>query len=252
MKIIVAVKRVIDYEVDIQVNSEGTDVVRECVPMSMNPFDEVALEEAIRLKEAGIADSVLAVTLGDSDCQSVLKSALAMGANEALLVETDNRIEPLTVAKVLASLAQQESADLVLLGKQAIDNDANQTGQMTAALMGCGQGVFVSALSVDTDKRQVTAVRDTDYGTETLELPLPTVITAASRMNHPRFIALPQMMRAKRKTIPVKTLSEFGIENTDIRLKTMSIREPDAREPAVMLTTAEQVSDVITKTINTL
>lgn len=244
MKILVAVKRVIDYEVDIQIKPDGSGIVCDNVPMALNPFDEVALEEAIRLKSAGIVDSILAVSVGDEACRETLRTTLAMGADEALLVKSDSDVEPLAVAKILAKLAAEKSVDLILFGKQAIDNDANQTGQMTAALLNCGQAVFVSQLSVDKTNKLLTAVRDSDFGTETLQLPLPAVVTAALRLNEPRFIALPQLLRAKKQPIATRDLATFGID-VEKRLHVVSLSKPPMRAPVKLLDSVEALADVI-------
>ncbi|PIE45540.1 MAG: hypothetical protein CSA45_02305 [Gammaproteobacteria bacterium] len=247
MKIIIAIKRVIDYQVDIQVKADGAGVVRDGVPTAMNPFDEVALEEAIRLKESGIASHILAVCVGSSACQKVLNLALAMGADEGLLLQADDDTEPLIVAKAMAKLADQRQADLLLFGKQAIDDGANQTGQMTAALMHCGQAVFVSHLVVDKANRRVIATRDTDFGTETLQLSMPAVVTTALRLNEPRFVSLPQMIKAKKKTTTVIPLTSLGIDDTQKRLQVLRLRQPKARQPVVMLDSVEQLAEVITR-----
>ena len=199
MKVLVAVKRVVDFNVKIRVKSDGTGVETGNVKMSMNPFDEIALEEGVRLREAGTADELIAVSMGPQQCQETIRTALAMGADRGILVETDAELEPLAVAKLLKAIAGKENPDLVILGKQAIDNDCNQTGQMLAALLGWGQGTFASGLEFG-DAR-VTVTREIDGGLETVALTLPAVVTTDLRLNEPRYASLPNIMKAKKKPI---------------------------------------------------
>ncbi|MBI4292373.1 MAG: electron transfer flavoprotein subunit beta/FixA family protein, partial [Betaproteobacteria bacterium] len=202
MKVLIPVKRVVDYNVKVRVKADGTGVDTSNVKMSMNPFDEIAIEEAVRLKEAGKVTEIVAVSCGVSACQETLRTALALGADRAILVETDAELQPLAVAKLLGAIAQKESPRLVILGKQAIDDDCNQTGQMLAALLGWAQGTFASKVSVEGDKLNVT--REVDGGLENLSLNLPAVITTDLRLNEPRYVTLPNIMKAKKK--PLETI----------------------------------------------
>jgi electron transfer flavoprotein beta subunit len=209
MKIIVCVKRVIDYNVRVQINRDGDGVVTDGVKMSMNPFDEIAVEEALRLKEAGTASEIIALTIGDKSSEQQLRTALAMGADRAVLVSTDSAPAPLTAARAILHVVEQEQPGLVLLGKQAIDDDRNQTGQMLAALWGRPQATFASRLSVDGDKAQVT--REVDAGLETIEIDLPGVVTTDLRLNEPRYVKLPDIMKAKRKPLDTIELDTLGL-----------------------------------------
>jgi electron transfer flavoprotein beta subunit len=226
LKILVPVKRVVDYNVKVRVKADGTGVDLANVKMSMNPFDEIAVEEAVRLKEAGVATEVVAVSCGVGACQETLRTALAIGADRAILVETDAELQPLAVAKLLRALAQKEQPQLVIFGKQAIDDDANQTGQMFAALMGWPQATFASKVVV-ADGR-VTVTREIDGGLETLELKLPAVITTDLRLNEPRYATLPNIMKAKKK--PLDTVTPAALE-VDVapRLSTLRVAEPPKR-----------------------
>ena len=230
MKIMVAVKRVIDYNVKVRVKSDGKGVDLANVKMSMNPFDEIAVEEAIRLKESGKADEVIAVSIGAQQCQETLRTALAMGADRAILVKTDIQTEPLAVAKILAKIIEVENIELVILGKQAIDDDCNQTGQMLAALSNRPQGTFASEIILDGDKIAVT--REVDGGLETISINLPAIITADLRLNEPRYASLPNIMKAKRKPLEVKTADDYGV-NFTLRHKIVEVREPAEREAGV-------------------
>ena len=203
MKILVPVKRVIDYNVKVRVKSDQSGVELSNVKMSMNPFDEIAVEEAIRLKEAGNAEEIIAVSIGPDKAQETLRTALAMGADRAILVKTDDEVEPLAVAKILKAIVEEENPEIVLLGKQAIDDDCNQTGQMLAALLGWGQGTFASEVKLDDSSVNVT--REIDGGLETVKLNLPAVITSDLRLNEPRYASLPNIMKAKRKPLDEKT-----------------------------------------------
>ncbi len=230
MKIIVPVKRVIDYNVKPRVKSDGSGVDLANVKMSMNPFDEIAVEEAIRLREKGVATEVIAVSVGPQKAQETLRTALAMGADRAILVQTDDAVEPLAVAKILKAIADEEAPGLVILGKQAIDDDCNQTGQMLAALMGRGQGTFASEVTVDGDS--VTVKREVDGGLETVKLKMPAIVTTDLRLNEPRYASLPNIMKAKSKPMDNKTPADYGVDTTP-RLKTLKVVEPPVRSAGI-------------------
>ncbi len=230
MKIIVPVKRVIDYNVKPRVKSDGTGVDLANVKMSMNPFDEIAVEEALRLREKGVATEVIAVSVGPAKAQETLRTALAMGADRAILVQTDDEVEPLAVAKILKAIADEESPGLVILGKQAIDDDCNQTGQMLAALMGRPQGTFASEVTVDGDS--VTVKREVDGGLETVKLAMPAIVTTDLRLNEPRYASLPNIMKAKSKPLANKTPADYGVD-TAPRLKTLKVSEPPVRQAGI-------------------
>ena len=226
MKIIVPVKRVIDYNVKPRVKADGTGVDLANVKMSMNPFDEIAVEEAIRLREKGVATEIIAVSVGPQKAQETLRTALAMGADRAILVLTDDEAEPLAVAKILKAIADEEAPGLIILGKQAIDDDSNQTGQMLAALLGRPQGTFASEVTVDGDS--VIVKREVDAGLETVKLTLPAIVTADLRLNEPRYASLPNIMKAKSKPLATKSPADYGVD-TAPRLKTLKVSEPAAR-----------------------
>ena len=230
MKILVPVKRVVDFNVKVRVKADGTGVDVDNVKMSMNPFDEIAVEEAIRLKEAGSADEVIVVSVGVQQCQETLRTALAMGADRAILVKTDALVEPLAVAKILAKIAEEEGTNLVILGKQSIDDDCNQTGQMLAALMGRPQGTFASEVVVEDDK--VTVIREVDGGLETISISLPAIVTADLRLNEPRYASLPNIMKAKRKPLSEKMAEDYGVDLKP-RHKIIAISEPVTREAGI-------------------
>ena len=230
MKIIVPVKRVIDYNVKPRVKSDGTGVDLANVKMSMNPFDEIAVEEAIRLKEKGVGSEIVAVSVGPAKAQETLRTALAMGADRAILVQTDDEVEPLAVAKILKGIADEEQPGLVILGKQAIDDDSNQTGQMLAALMGRPQGTFASEVTVDGD--HVTVKREVDGGLETVKLAMPAIVTTDLRLNEPRYASLPNIMKAKSKPLATKAPADYGVD-TAPRLKTLKVSEPPVRSAGV-------------------
>ena len=238
MKILVPVKRVVDYNVKIRVKADGSDVETANVKMSMNPFDEIAVEEAVRLKEAGDADEVIAVSIGVPQCQDVLRTALAMGADRGLLIETDAALEPLAVAKLLQALVAREEPGLVVLGKQAIDDDASQTGQMLAALLGWSQGTFASEVALDNGGLKVT--REIDGGLETLVLTLPAVVTADLRLNEPRFAKLPAIMKAKKKPLESLTPDELGV-TIEQRLKVLQVAEPPEREGGIRVQSVDEL-----------
>jgi electron transfer flavoprotein beta subunit len=230
MKIMVAVKRVIDFNVKIRVKSDGSGVELASVKMSMNPFDEIALEEAVRLKEAGKASEVVAVSCGAAPCQETLRGALAIGADRAILVETEAALEPLAVAKLLKALADKERPQLIILGKQAIDDDCNQTGQMLAALLGWPQATFASTVVPEGGK--VIVIREVDGGLETLALTLPAIVTTDLRLNEPRYVTLPNIMKAKKKPLDVTKPEDLGVDVTP-RLTTLKVIEPAKRKAGV-------------------
>ncbi|WP_086606954.1 electron transfer flavoprotein subunit beta/FixA family protein [Erythrobacter donghaensis] len=235
MKILVPVKRVIDYNVKPRVKADGTGVDLANVKMSMNPFDEIAVEEAIRLKEKGAATEIVAVSIGPAKAQETLRTALAMGADRAILIETDEEVEPLAVAKILKAIADEEQPGLVILGKQSISDDSNQTGQMLAALMGRPQGTFANTVEVDGDS--VTVKREVDGGLQTVKLATPAIVTTDLRLNEPRYASLPNIMKAKQKPLATKTAADYGVDLTP-RLKTIKVAEPPVRQAG------EKVADV--------
>jgi len=227
MKVLVAVKRVVDFNVKVRVKADGSGVDTANVKMSMNPFDEIAVEEAIRLKEKGVATEVVAVSCGITACQETLRTALAIGADRAILVETDVEMQPLAVAKLLRALVDKEQPRLVILGKQAIDDDANQVGQMLAALLGWPQATFASKVDIAADK--ATVMREIDGGLETLAMPLPLVITTDLRLNEPRYATLPNIMKAKKKPLEIVKPDALGVDVTP-RLATLKVVEPPKRK----------------------
>ena len=236
MKIMVPVKRVIDSNVKVRVKSDGSGVDLANVKMSMNPFCEIAVEEAVRIKERGEASEVVAVSIGNAKTQDTLRTALAMGADRAILVKTEDTVEPLAVAKVLKAVTEKEKPDLIILGKQAIDDDCNQTGQMLAGLLGVPQGTFASKIELNGDKVKVT--REVDGGLETVELTKPAVITTDLRLNEPRYASLPNIMKAKKKPVDETTPEELGVDIAP-RLKVLAVEEPKAREAGI------KVDDVV-------
>ena len=232
MKILVAVKRVVDYNVKVRVKSDNTGVDIANVKMSMNPFDEIAVEEAVRLKEAGVATEVIAVSAGVTQCQETLRTAMAIGADRGILVETDADLQPLAVAKILKSLVEKEQAQLVILGKQAIDDDSNQTGQMLAALMDIPQATFASKVAIADGRASVT--REVDGGLETVSLTLPAVVTTDLRLNEPRYVTLPNIMKAKKKQLDIVKPEDLGVDVAP-RIKTLNVVEPAKRSAGVMV-----------------
>ena len=232
MKILVAVKRVVDYNVKVRVKSDNSGVDIANVKMSMNPFDEIAVEEAVRLKEAGIVTEIIVVSAGPTQCQETLRTALAIGADRAILVESDADLQPLAVAKILKALTDKERAQMVILGKQAIDDDSNQTGQMLAALLDIPQATFASKVVIAEGKATVT--REVDGGLETIALTLPAVITTDLRLNEPRYVTLPNIMKAKKKTLEIVKSEELGVDIAP-RLKTLKVEEPPKRTAGVMV-----------------
>ena len=227
MKVLVAVKRVVDFNVKIRVKADGTGVETNNVKMSMNPFDEIAVEEGVRMREQGKATELVAVSMGPQACQETIRTALAMGADRGIHVKTDAELQPLAVAKLLKAIAGKENPDLVILGKQAIDDDCNQTGQMLSALLGWPQGTFVS--KIEFAERAVTVTREIDGGLETVTLKLPAVITTDLRLNEPRYASLPNIMKAKKKPIDAMTPEELGVDATP-RLITLKVSEPPRRQ----------------------
>jgi electron transfer flavoprotein beta subunit len=226
MKVLVPVKRVVDYNVKVRVKADGSGVDTANVKMSMNPFDEIAVEEAVRLKEKGVATEVIAVSCGVTQCQETLRTAMAIGADRAILVESADELQPLAVAKILKALVDKEQPGLVILGKQAIDDDCNQTGQMLAALAGLPQGTFASKVEVADGHATVT--REVDGGLETVKLKLPAVVTTDLRLNEPRYVTLPNIMKAKKKTLQTLKPGDLGVD-TAPRLKTLKVSEPAKR-----------------------
>jgi electron transfer flavoprotein beta subunit len=238
MRVIVPVKRVVDYNVKVRVKPDGSGVDIANVKMSMNPFDEIAVEEAVRLKEAGKASEVIAVSCGVAQCQETLRTALAIGADRAILVETDAELQPLAVAKLLKALAQREQAQLIVLGKQAIDDDCNQTGQMLAALLGWPQATFASRLVVEGGMALVT--REVDGGRETLSLTLPALVSTDLRLNEPRYVTLPNIMKAKKKPLVVVRPADLGVDVTP-RLQTLKVVEPASRCAGIKVADAAEL-----------
>ena len=232
MKILVAVKRVVDYNVKVRVKSDNSGIDTANVKMSMNPFDEIAVEEAVRLKEAGVATDVIAVSCGVAQSQETLRTAMAIGADRGILVETDAELQPLAVAKILKALVDKEQPHLIVLGKQAIDDDSNQTGQMLAALLGLPQATFASKVQIADGKATVT--REVDGGLETLALTLPAVVTTDLRLNEPRYVTLPNIMKAKKKPLETIKPDDLGVDVAP-RLKTIKVEEPPKRSAGVMV-----------------
>jgi electron transfer flavoprotein beta subunit len=240
MKVLVAVKRVVDFNVRIRVKSDGSGVDIDNVKMSMNPFDENAIEEALRMREAGIASEVIAISVGNKKSQETLRTALAMGADRAIHLESADPVEPLGVAKLLAKIVEQESPEVVILGKQAIDDDSNQTGQMLAALLNWPQGSFASKATFD--GRSLSLTRETDSGLETLSINLPVVITTDLRLNEPRYPKLPDIMKARKKPIDTIDANSMGVDIAP-RLKVLKVTEPPAREPGIKVANAAELID---------
>lgn len=240
MKILVPVKRVVDYNVKIRVKSDGSGVELTNVKMSMNPFDEISVEEALRLREAGKADEIIIVSIGPQQSQETIRTALAMGADRGILVKTDSLTEPLAVAKILKAIVDEEKPELVILGKQAIDDDANQTGQMLSALLGWSQATFASKLEIDGDKATIT--REVDGGLQTIEAKMPLIVTTDLRLNEPRYASLPNIMKAKKKPLDEKSADDYGVDITP-RLKVLSTVEPPARQAGVKVESVEELVD---------
>ncbi len=238
MKILVAVKRVLDFNVKPRVKPDGTGVDLTNVKMSMNPFDEIAVEEALRLREKGAASEVIAVSIGPAKALETLRTALAMGADRAILVETDAEVEPLAVAKLLKAIADEEAPGLVIMGKQAIDDDSNQTGQMLAALTGWGQATFANQVTVD--GTSATVKREIDGGLQTVSVKLPAIITTDLRLNEPRYASLPNIMKAKSKPMAMKTPADYGVDITP-RLKTLRVVEPPVRSAGIKVASVDEL-----------
>ncbi|RFC62449.1 electron transfer flavoprotein subunit beta/FixA family protein [Fulvimarina endophytica] len=240
MKILVAVKRVVDYNVKIRVKPDGSGVELANVKMSMNPFDEIAVEEAVRLKEAGAAEEIVAISVGPKQSADTIRTALAMGADRGIHVQTDAIVEPLAVAKLLKAIAETEKPDLVILGKQAIDDDCNQTGQMLAALLNWGQGTFAYKLEASEGRAKVT--REVDGGLQTVDLKLPAIVTADLRLNEPRYASLPNIMKAKKKPIETKTPEDFGVDIAR-RIEVLKTEEPEMRKAGVKVASVDELVD---------
>lgn len=240
MKVLVTVKRVIDYNVKVRVKSDNSDVDLNNVKMAMNPFCEIAVEEAVRLKEAGVASEVVVVSLGPQAAQEQIRTALALGADRGILVESDENLESLTVAKLLAKVVEEEQPGLIITGKQSIDTDNNQTGQMLAALTGMPQGTFASEVTIEGDKAKV--VREIDGGLQTLELNLPAIVTTDLRLNEPRYASLPNIMKAKRKPLDTKTPADLGVE-VKAHTQVLSVEPPAEREAGIVVGSVEELVD---------
>tara|TARA_R110001583_G_scaffold112288_2_gene261656 strand:+ start:13719 stop:14471 length:753 start_codon:yes stop_codon:yes gene_type:complete len=240
MKVLVPIKRVIDYNVKVRVKPDNSNVDLANVKMAINPFCEIAVEEAVRLKEAGIATEIIAVSIGNKSCQEQLRTALALGADRAIQIDTDENLDSLNIAKLLQKIVEEEQPQLVILGKQAIDSDNNQTGQMLAALTGMPQGTFASVIKVDGDKLNVT--REVDDGLQTIELNLPAIITADLRLNEPRYASLPNIMKAKRKPLAVKPAADFGL-NLSPRTKLVKVTPPATRQAGIIVETIDELVD---------
>ena len=243
MKVLVAIKRIVDFNVKIRVKADGSGVDLANVKMSMNPFDEIAIEEAIRLKEAGKVKEIVAVSIGPQKAQETIRTALAMGADRGILILTDDAVEPLAVAKLLKGVVAAESPDLVILGKQAIDDDCNQTGQMLSALLGWPQGTFASKLKLDNGKARVT--REVDGGLQTVILNMPCIVTTDLRLNEPRYASLPNIMKAKKKQIEEKTPGDYGVDITP-RLKILKTTEPASRKAGEIVANAAELVEKLT------
>ena len=244
MKVLVPVKRVVDYNVKVRVKSDGSGVDLANVKMSMNPFDEIAVEEAIRMKEAGTASEIVVVSIGPQQAQETLRTGLAMGADRGILVKTDTALEPLAVAKILKGVVEAEEPGLVILGKQAIDDDSNQTGQMLAALLGWSQAMFASKVEISGDSAEVT--REVDGGLQTVKVTMPAIVTTDLRLNEPRYASLPNIMKAKKKPIDEKTVEDYGVDPTP-RLTVLKTEEPAARKAGVMVA---DVAELVSKLRN--
>ena len=240
MKVLVPIKRVVDYNVKIRVKSDNSGVELSNVKMSMNPFDEIAVEEAIKLKEAGTVSEIVVLSIGPQQSQETIRTALAMGADRGILVKTDELVEPLNVAKIIKSVSEEENPDLIILGKQAIDDDSNQTGQMLAALLGWSQGTFASELKISDGKANV--VREIDGGLQTLEITLPSIITTDLRLNEPRYASLPNIMKAKKKPIDEKLPEDYNMKISPM-LEIVKVSEPAQREAGIKVETVEELVD---------
>ena len=240
MKIIVPVKRVIDYNVKVRVKSDNTGVELANVKMSMNPFDEIAVEQALRIREASQAEEIIAVSMGVQACQDTIRTALAMGADRGILVKTESELEPLSVAKILKKIVEKEDPKLVILGKQAIDDDCNQTAQMLSAMLDWPQATFVSGLNLDADK--ITSIREVDGGLEHVESLLPAIVSVDLRLNEPRYASLPNIMKAKRKPLDEFTPEDFGVDISK-RLETIRVEEPPERQAGIKVKSVDELID---------
>tara|TARA_B100000212_G_scaffold342544_1_gene330456 strand:+ start:2915 stop:3664 length:750 start_codon:yes stop_codon:yes gene_type:complete len=240
MKIIVPIKRVVDYNVKIRVKSDHSGVELDNVKMSMNPFDEIAVEEAIRLKEAGIAEEIVALSIGPQQAQETIRTALAMGADRGILIKSDDSVTPLNVAKIIKAIAEKENPNLIILGKQAIDDDSNQTGQMLSALLGWSQGTFASEVKLENDNLLVT--REIDGGLQTLKLTMPSIITTDLRLNEPRYASLPNIMKAKKKEIAEINPEDLNI-SIEKNIEVVKVSEPSQREAGVKVETIDELVD---------
>ena len=240
MKVLVPIKRVVDYNVKIRVKSDNSGVELANVKMSMNPFDEIAVEEAIRLKEAGTVSEIIVLSIGPQQSQETIRTALAMGADRGILIKTDELVEPLNVAKLIKAVSDEENPEIIILGKQAIDDDSNQTGQMLSALLGWSQGTFASELKVSDGK--INVIREVDGGLQTIDLKLPSVITTDLRLNEPRYASLPNIMKAKKKEIDEKSHEDYNIEISSM-LEVVKVSEPAQREAGIKVETVEELVD---------
>ena len=240
MKVLVPIKRVVDYNVKIRVKSDNSGVELANVKMSMNPFDEIAVEEAIRLKEAGNVSEIIVLSVGPQQSQETIRTALAMGADRGILIKTDELVEPLNVAKLIKAVSDEENPEIIILGKQAIDDDCNQTGQMLSALLGWSQGTFASELKISDGK--INVIREVDGGLQTIDLKLPSVITTDLRLNEPRYASLPNIMKAKKKPIEEKSPEDYGIEISSM-LEVIKVSEPAQREAGIKVETVEELVD---------
>ena len=249
MKVIVPVKRVVDYNVKIRVKADGSGVELNNVKMSMNPFDEIAIEEAIRMKEAGTVSEIIAVSVGPHQAQETIRTALAMGADRGILVKHDDLVEPLAVAKIIKGIVDEENPEIVILGKHAIDDDANQTGQMLAALTGWAQGTFASEVKIDGDTATVT--REVDGGLQTISLKMPVILTTDLRLNEPRYASLPNIMKAKKKPLDEKSPADYGVD-TAPRLKVVNTEEPEGRQAGVKVSSVAELVDKLKNEANVL
>ena len=240
MKVLVPIKRVVDYNVKIRVKSDNSGVELDNVKMSMNPFDEIAVEEAIRLKEAGTVSEIIVLSIGPQQSQETIRTALAMGADRGILIKTDELVEPLNVAKLIKAVSDEENPEIIILGKQAIDDDSNQTGQMLSALLGWSQGTFASELKISDGK--INVIREVDGGLQTINLKLPSVITTDLRLNEPRYASLPNIMKAKKKPIEEKSPEDYNIQITSM-LEVVKVSEPVQREAGIKVETVEELVD---------
>tara|TARA_B100001146_G_scaffold18156_1_gene14112 strand:+ start:9104 stop:9856 length:753 start_codon:yes stop_codon:yes gene_type:complete len=249
MKVLVPIKRVVDYNVKIRVKSDQSGVELDNVKMSMNPFDEIAVEEAIRLQEAGIVDEIVALSIGPQQAQETIRTALAMGADRGILIKTEELVNPLNVAKIIQKVVEEENPSLIILGKQAIDDDSNQTGQMLAALLGWSQGTFASEIKIAEGNINVT--REIDGGLQTLRIKLPAVITTDLRLNEPRYASLPNIMKAKKKVIDVREPKDYDV-SLDTQIEILKVSEPDKREAGVIVKTVDELVDKLKNEVGVL